>query len=82
MCINYRKVTQLLRNCRLSILFCSLLFQYLHMFINEVTALVPVLRDCNYTFAVYTAHRIKQRWPLVLAAQTEKDMNDWVKITL
>lgn len=51
------------------------------MFINEVTALVPVLRDCHYAFAVYTAQRTKQRWPLVLAAQTEKDMNDWVKVT-
>lgn len=56
----------------------SLMSQYLHVFINEVTALVPVLRDCHYAFAVYTAQRTKQRWPLVLAAQTEKDMNDWV----
>lgn len=48
------------------------------MFINEVTALVPVLRDCHYAFAVYTAERTKQRWPLVLAAQSEKDMSDWV----
>lgn len=54
------------------------IFQYLHMFINEVTALVPVLRDGHYAFAVYTVQRTKQRWPLVLAAQTEKDMNDWV----
>uniref|UniRef100_A0A8C9ZTW0 Tectonin beta-propeller repeat-containing protein 1 n=1 Tax=Sander lucioperca TaxID=283035 RepID=A0A8C9ZTW0_SANLU len=52
--------------------------KYLHVFINEVTALVPVLRDCHYAFAVYTAQRTKQRWPLVLAAQTEKDMNDWL----
>ncbi|XP_040918041.1 tectonin beta-propeller repeat-containing protein 1 [Toxotes jaculatrix] len=52
--------------------------KYLHVFINEVTALVPVLRDCHYAFAVYTAQRTKQRWPLVLAAQTEKDMNDWI----
>lgn len=51
------------------------------MFINEVTALVPVLRDCHYAFAVYTAQRTKQRWPLILAAQTEKDMNDWVTVT-
>lgn len=48
---------------------------------NEVTALVPVLRDCHYAFAVYTSQRTKQRWPLILAAQTEKDMNDWVKLT-
>uniref|UniRef100_A0A3B4TWI6 Tectonin beta-propeller repeat-containing protein 1 n=1 Tax=Seriola dumerili TaxID=41447 RepID=A0A3B4TWI6_SERDU len=52
--------------------------KYLDVFINDVTALVPVLRDCHYAFAVYTAQRTKQRWPLVLAAQTEKDMNDWV----
>ncbi|XP_030592180.1 tectonin beta-propeller repeat-containing protein 1 [Archocentrus centrarchus] len=52
--------------------------KYLHVFINEVTALVPVLRDCHYAFAVYTAERTKQRWPLVLAAQSEKDMNDWL----
>ncbi|XP_062294027.1 tectonin beta-propeller repeat-containing protein 1 isoform X2 [Scomber scombrus] len=50
----------------------------LHVFINEVTALVPVLRDCHYAFAVYTVQRTKERWPLVLAAQTEKDMNDWL----
>ncbi|KAM9394301.1 tectonin beta-propeller repeat-containing protein 1 [Pholidichthys leucotaenia] len=50
----------------------------LHVFINEVTALVPVVRDCHYAFAVYTAERTKQRWPLVLAAQTERDMNDWL----
>uniref|UniRef100_UPI003AAC6F0C tectonin beta-propeller repeat-containing protein 1 n=1 Tax=Centroberyx gerrardi TaxID=166262 RepID=UPI003AAC6F0C len=54
--------------------------KYLHVFINEVTALVPVLRDCHYAFAVYTAQRTKQRWPLVLAAQTEKDMNDWLSL--
>lgn len=56
------------------------LSQYLHVFISEVTALIPVLRDCHYAFAVYTAQRTKQRWPLVLAAQTEKDMNDWVTV--
>lgn len=54
------------------------LSQYLHVFINEVTALVPVPRDCHYAFAVYTAERTRQRWPLVLAAQSEKDMSDWV----
>uniref|UniRef100_A0A665W0J0 Tectonin beta-propeller repeat-containing protein 1 n=1 Tax=Echeneis naucrates TaxID=173247 RepID=A0A665W0J0_ECHNA len=52
--------------------------RYLQVFINEVTALVPVLRDCHHAFAVYTAQRTKQRWPLVLAAQTETDMNDWL----
>ncbi|XP_008327866.1 tectonin beta-propeller repeat-containing protein 1 [Cynoglossus semilaevis] len=52
--------------------------KYLHVFISEMTALVPVPRDCHYSFAVYTAQRTKHRWPLVLAAQTEKDMNDWL----
>ncbi|XP_035036105.2 tectonin beta-propeller repeat-containing protein 1 isoform X3 [Hippoglossus stenolepis] len=54
--------------------------KYLHVYISEVTALVPVLRDSHYAFAVYTAQRTKQRWPLVLAAQTEKDMNDWLRL--
>ncbi|XP_041828608.1 tectonin beta-propeller repeat-containing protein 1 isoform X1 [Melanotaenia boesemani] len=54
--------------------------KYLHVFINEVTVLMPVLRDCHYAFVVYTAERTKQRWPLVLAAQTEKDMNDWLNL--
>lgn len=54
--------------------------KYLQVFINEITALVPVLRDCYYAFAVYTAQKTKQRWPLVLAAQTEKDMNDWLSL--
>lgn len=50
------------------------------MFISEVTALVPLLRDGHYAFAVYTAQRTNQRWPLILAAQIEKDMNDWVTV--
>uniref|UniRef100_A0A3Q2NRW5 Tectonin beta-propeller repeat-containing protein 1 n=1 Tax=Fundulus heteroclitus TaxID=8078 RepID=A0A3Q2NRW5_FUNHE len=54
--------------------------KYLQVFINEVTALVPVLHDCHYTFAVYTAERTKQRWPLVLAAPSEKEMNDWLDL--
>ncbi|XP_061604739.1 tectonin beta-propeller repeat-containing protein 1 [Phyllopteryx taeniolatus] len=54
--------------------------KYLHISINEVTALVPVLRDCHYAFAAYTAHRTRLRSPLVLAAQTEKDMNDWLRL--
>ncbi|XP_068192159.1 tectonin beta-propeller repeat-containing protein 1 isoform X1 [Antennarius striatus] len=54
--------------------------KYLHVFIHEVTALVPVLRDGLYAFAVYTAQRTRQRWPLVLAAQSEKDMNDWLSL--
>lgn len=64
--------------CLLVTLYSFSVSQYLHVFINEVTALVPVLRDCHYAFAVYTAERTKQRWPLVLAAQSEKDMSDWV----
>ncbi|XP_034046238.1 tectonin beta-propeller repeat-containing protein 1 isoform X2 [Thalassophryne amazonica] len=54
--------------------------KYLHVFISEVTALLPVLRDCHYAFAVYTSQRTKHRWPLVLAAQTEQDMNDWLHL--
>ncbi|XP_077388512.1 tectonin beta-propeller repeat-containing protein 1 isoform X2 [Festucalex cinctus] len=54
--------------------------KYLHIFINEVTALVPVLRDCHYAFAVYTGYRTRLRSPLVLAAQSEKDMNDWLSL--
>lgn len=57
--------------------FC-LFPQHLNVFISEVTALVPVLRDSHYSFAVYTAQRTRQRWPLVLAAHNERDMNEWV----
>lgn len=53
-------------------------FQYLHAFINEVTILVPVLNDSKHTFAIYTAERTKQRWPIRLAAATELEMHDWV----
>uniref|UniRef100_A0A8C8C3E7 Tectonin beta-propeller repeat-containing protein 1 n=1 Tax=Oncorhynchus tshawytscha TaxID=74940 RepID=A0A8C8C3E7_ONCTS len=45
--------------------------KYLHAFINEVTILVPVLNDSKHTFAIYTAERTKQRWPIRLAAATE-----------
>ncbi|CAL1588434.1 unnamed protein product [Knipowitschia caucasica] len=54
--------------------------KYLQVLISEITALVPVIRDCYYAFAVYTAQRTKQRWPLVLAAQTEKDLMDWLSL--
>ncbi|XP_051905239.1 tectonin beta-propeller repeat-containing protein 1 isoform X2 [Hippocampus zosterae] len=54
--------------------------KYLHIFINEVTALVPVSRDSHYAFAVYTGPRTRLRSPLVLAAQTEKDMKDWLNL--
>ncbi len=53
--------------------------QYLHVFINEVTILVPVLNDSKHTFAIYTAERTKQRWPIRLAAATELEMHDWVR---
>lgn len=55
------------------------LSQYLHVFISDVTVLVPVLKDnSHHAFAVYTSDSTKQRWPLILSAQTEKDMADWV----
>ena len=53
--------------------------QYLHAFVNEVTILVPVLNDAKHTFAIYTAERTKQRWPIRLAASTELEMHDWVR---
>lgn len=53
--------------------------QYIHVFISDVTVLVPVLKDnSHHAFAVYTSDSTKQRWPLILSAQTEKDMADWV----
>lgn len=55
-------------------------FQYLQVFVNEVTALVPLLRDGHFAFAVYTPERTKQRWPLILAAHSEQDVNDWVTV--
>ncbi|KAF4106692.1 tectonin beta-propeller repeat-containing protein 1 [Onychostoma macrolepis] len=54
--------------------------KYLHVFINEVTILVPVLNDSKHTFAIYTAERIKQRWPIRLAAATELEMHDWLAL--
>ncbi|KAM6951559.1 tectonin beta-propeller repeat-containing protein 1 [Aplochiton taeniatus] len=52
--------------------------KYLHAFINEITILVPILNESKHTFAVYTAERTKQRWPIRLAAATELEMNDWL----
>jgi tectonin beta-propeller repeat-containing protein 1 len=52
--------------------------QYLHVFLNEVTVLVPVLNEAKHSFALYTPERTRQRWPVRLAAATEQDMNDWV----
>ncbi|XP_068100674.1 tectonin beta-propeller repeat-containing protein 1 isoform X2 [Hyperolius riggenbachi] len=54
--------------------------KYLHMFINEVTILVPVLSDGKHAFAIYTAERTKQRWPVRLAAATEQEMYDWLSL--
>ncbi|XP_047231963.1 tectonin beta-propeller repeat-containing protein 1 isoform X2 [Girardinichthys multiradiatus] len=54
--------------------------KYLHAFINEVTILVPVLNDSKHTFAIYTPERIKQRWPIRLAAATELEMYDWLAL--
>lgn len=52
--------------------------QYLHVFLTEVTALVPLLSETKHSFALYTPERTRQRWPVHLAAATEQDMNDWV----
>lgn len=52
--------------------------QYIHVFLNEVTVLVPVLNEAKHSFALYTPERTRQRWPVRLAAATEQDMNDWV----
>ncbi|KAJ8413693.1 hypothetical protein AAFF_G00082000 [Aldrovandia affinis] len=54
--------------------------KYLHAFVNEVTILVPVLNDSKNTFAIYTAERTKQRWPIRLAAPTELEMHDWLAL--
>ncbi|KAL6102846.1 tecpr1 [Pungitius sinensis] len=54
--------------------------KYLDVIIRDVTALVPVSTDCHYAFAVYTTQRTQQRWPLLLAAQTQTDMNDWLSL--
>uniref|UniRef100_A0A7N8XTH7 Tectonin beta-propeller repeat-containing protein 1 n=1 Tax=Mastacembelus armatus TaxID=205130 RepID=A0A7N8XTH7_9TELE len=54
--------------------------KYLHAFVNEVTILVPVLNDSKHTFAIYTAERTKQRWPIRLAAATELEMHDWLAL--
>ncbi|XP_065098619.1 tectonin beta-propeller repeat-containing protein 1 [Paramisgurnus dabryanus] len=54
--------------------------KYLHIFINEVTILVPVLNEAKHTFAIYTAERTKQRWPIRLAAATELEMHDWLAL--
>ncbi|XP_043945647.1 tectonin beta-propeller repeat-containing protein 1 [Protopterus annectens] len=54
--------------------------KYIHVFLNEVTVLVPVLSDTRHSFAVYTPERTKQRWPIRLAAATEQEMHDWLAV--
>uniref|UniRef100_H3AXP5 Tectonin beta-propeller repeat-containing protein 1 n=1 Tax=Latimeria chalumnae TaxID=7897 RepID=H3AXP5_LATCH len=54
--------------------------RYVHVFLNEVTVLVPVLNDSKHTFAIYTPERTKQRWPIRLAAATEQEMYDWLSL--
>ncbi|XP_052023534.1 tectonin beta-propeller repeat-containing protein 1 isoform X2 [Apodemus sylvaticus] len=54
--------------------------KYLHVFLNEVTVLVPVLNETKHSFALYTPERTRQRWPIRLAATTEQDMNDWLAL--
>nr|KAF6482336.1 tectonin beta-propeller repeat containing 1 [Molossus molossus] len=67
-----------------SILFVYYVVQeekkYLHVFLNEVTTLVPVLNEAKHSFALYTPERTRQRWPVRLAAATEQDMNDWLAL--
>ncbi|KAF6083247.1 tectonin beta-propeller repeat containing 1 [Phyllostomus discolor] len=54
--------------------------KYLHVFLAEVTALVPLLSEAKHSFALYTPERTRQRWPVQLAAATEQDMNDWLAL--
>lgn len=54
--------------------------KYFHVFLNEVTVLVPVLSEAKHCFALYTPERTQQRWPVRLAAATEQDMNDWLAL--
>ncbi|XP_004840529.1 tectonin beta-propeller repeat-containing protein 1 isoform X1 [Heterocephalus glaber] len=54
--------------------------KYFHVFLNEVTALVPVLSEAKHCFALYNPERTRQRWPVRLAAPTEQDMNDWLAL--
>ncbi|XP_061009682.1 tectonin beta-propeller repeat-containing protein 1 isoform X4 [Dama dama] len=54
--------------------------KYIHVFLNEVTALVPVFNEAKHSFALYTPERTRQRWPVRLAAATEQDMSDWLTL--
>ncbi|XP_062386930.1 tectonin beta-propeller repeat-containing protein 1 [Sardina pilchardus] len=46
--------------------------------ISEVTALVPRVRESPYCFAIYTAERTRQRWPLLLSTPTQQDLQQWL----
>ncbi|XP_006889825.1 PREDICTED: tectonin beta-propeller repeat-containing protein 1 [Elephantulus edwardii] len=67
-----------------SILFIYYMVQeekkYLHIFLNEVTVVVPILYEAKHSFALYTPERTQQRWPVRLAAPTEQEMNDWLAL--
>ncbi|XP_012614885.2 tectonin beta-propeller repeat-containing protein 1 [Microcebus murinus] len=54
--------------------------KYIHVFLNDVTVLVPLLSEGKHSFALYTPERTRQRWPVRLAAATEQDMNDWLAL--
>ncbi|XP_053412667.1 tectonin beta-propeller repeat-containing protein 1 isoform X4 [Nycticebus coucang] len=54
--------------------------KYIHVFLNEVTVLVPVLSEGKHSFALYTPERTRQRWPVRLTASTNQDMNDWLAL--
>ncbi|XP_069839912.1 tectonin beta-propeller repeat-containing protein 1 isoform X3 [Dendropsophus ebraccatus] len=54
--------------------------KYLHLFLNEITIVVPVLNEAKHSFAIYTPEKTKQRWPVRLAATTEQEMHDWLSI--
>ncbi|KAM4632524.1 tectonin beta-propeller repeat-containing protein 1 [Discoglossus pictus] len=54
--------------------------KYIHVFLNEVTILVPVLNEAKHSFAIYTPEKTKQRWPVRLAAATEQEMYDWLNL--
>ncbi|XP_037670097.1 tectonin beta-propeller repeat-containing protein 1 isoform X2 [Choloepus didactylus] len=54
--------------------------KYVHVFLNEVTALVPLLSETRPSCTLYTPERTRQRWPVRLAAATEQEMNDWLAL--
>lgn len=58
--------------------YSNFLTQYLYAAISEVTALVPVHWESMYALAIYTAERIRQRWPILLSTESQQDMEIWV----